>query len=227
MALQKMLPDLSIMGEGGLDRSSHLFVSLATHQLEQSLSFLHSSSILPSFISNINGPGQASCLQTVDQLPANMPLDAGQTLQPSYITASSEPEALFPPTLVPPLDAVEAHNPIPQNLVYPSLPRRRSTIPSQHLRSPHSKPKRARQSPSRSSSRNPTSNFINLTPDDSATIIKGIAPSGSSKMTKKRMEAAAKKMDEVMRKLVHITGGDSSLLEDELALTVGLKDVEV
>jgi len=202
-------------------------VSLATHQLEQPLSFLHSSSILPSFISSVNGPGQASWLPTVDQLPANMPPDAGQTLQPSYIAASLSElwgtEALLSPTLVPPLDAVEMHNPMPQNLVYPSLPLQshQSTIQSQHLRSPHSKPKRTRKSLSRSSSRNPISNFINLTPDDSATIINGVAPSGSFKTIKKRKKAATKEMDELVRKLVHIAGGDSSLLEGELGLTVG------
>jgi hypothetical protein len=59
-----------------------------------------------------------------------------------------------------------------------------------------------------------------LTPDDSATIIKGVAPSGTSKTMRRRKEAAAKKMDEVVRKLMHIAGGDSSLLEGDLALTV-------
>ena len=53
---------------------------------------------------------------------------------------------------------------------------------------------------------------------------------------RRRKEAAAKRMNEVVRKLVHIAGDHSSLLEGELALTVGpyihggkdtLKDFEV
>lgn len=195
-------------------------VSFATHQPEQSLSFLHPSSILPSFISN-DGPSLASWLPTVDQLPTNMPLDTGQTLQPSYIAGSFEPEsteAHFPPTLVSPLAAAEMHYRMPQNLVYPlPLQNRQSTISSQHLR----KPKCTKKSLSRSSSTKPTSNFINLTPGDSAAIIKGVAPSGTFKTMKRRKKAAEKRMNELERTLVHIAGGDLSCLEGELALTVG------
>ena len=114
-----------------------------------------------------------------------------------------------------------------QNSSPPSSPRQRRQTHSPPARIQRPRTRASRSTAQSSSAISPgsktTMSFVNFTPQDSATLLGGVAPSGSSKTKAKREKEAAenrRKLSAAAVKAVAAAGGDLSVLSREGGLVL-------